>query len=58
MDDIYYEPIKEDAPAELVIEGVIRHIARMEAAREVERVIGCLETRTIVFGSKEYRVWK
>ena len=58
MDDIYYEPIKDDDPAEQVLEG-IRRMARMEAAREVERVINakgqievCLDGRDIVVGGK------
>ena len=62
MDDIYYEPIKEDDPAEQVLEG-IRRMARMEAAREVERIINakgqierktvvCLDGRDIVVGGK------
>ena len=38
MDNIYYKPIKEDDPAEQVLEG-IRRIAKMEAIREVKRVI-------------------
>ena len=38
MDDIYYEPIKENNPGELLLEAIQR-IARMEATREVERII-------------------
>ena len=49
MDDIYYEPIKEDDPEEQLLEA-IRRIARAEVLRQVEQrlsveIIVCLRRK-------------